>query len=800
MRAWLLISASGLASALAAAPTSAQTMEPAGTADAPAGQAAAPPADPGLTDIIVTAQRRSESLQRAAIPVSAVSGDALVAAGVTRPTELTALVPSLQVAPSAGPYNLFYLRGVGNFQGNALSESAIAFTFNGVYVGRPSGTTGFFYDLERVEVVKGPQGTLYGRNATGGAINVIAARPVLDALSVQGSAEYGNYDALRLDGVVNVPLGDRAALRLAAIKVRHDGYMNDGSDDQDDWGARASFRLDATSQLRFDIVADYFDQGGRGVGSTLLLAPRGVPTAATSDVDDRIGFLSPQGQALYTSQRANTLQRNFQPVPSDLQPFQRNSAWGVAGTATWDSAAGTLTVIPAFRRTSLDYRSFSPGFQIREQSRTDQGSLEVRFATRETRPLRALIGGYLFNEGTFGPAQSYVSNWNGQYDRNLRSDTNSRALFGRLTWAIVPDFRITAGARQTWEDKRFSGQRLSYTRICAASPAACVNAPSLPYGTTPPPQTATQPIGFNPLVIQAFAPVNSAFADRFDKFTWRVGADWDLSPRNLLYASYETGFKAGGFFFSPGAGTYRPETIKAYTVGSKNRFLDNRVQLNVELFHWRYDDQQITHLVNIANTPTFATENIGRATFKGAEVETRVAVTRTTTVGADAQYLDARYDRFVYAQSNAAGIANPALFNGTGCPTTGFDAASGNAFLIDCSGRRPANAPEWSVNLSAQQRIPASFGEFALDARAHYQSRTLTGLEFLPIEDQPGYWLVNASVKFTAPNDRFTIAAFANNLFDETVKSQMFPTPGTDLYSATLRPPRTYGVRAAVRF
>ena len=252
--------------------------------------------DSGLEEVIVTAQRRSENLQRAAIAVTAVSGDLLTSAGVTTPAQLTAIVPSLQVAPSAGPYNLFYLRGVGNFQGNFLSESAIAFTVDGVYIGRPSGTTGFFYDLDRLEVVKGPQGTLYGRNATGGAINVISNKPRLGEFSYSGAVEYGNYDALRLDGALNVPLGDKAAIRFAGISVRHDGYMDDGTDDQDDRGARISFRAQPADNVNIGLVADYFDQGGRGVGSTPLVAPLGVENAGTISVNNRTGFFSPPGR------------------------------------------------------------------------------------------------------------------------------------------------------------------------------------------------------------------------------------------------------------------------------------------------------------------------------------------------------------------------------------------------------------------------------------------------------------------------------------------------------------------------
>lgn len=766
----------------------------------PGPDAATPEPEAGLRDIVVTAQRRSENLQRAAIPVSAISGDMLTSAGISRPAELTAAIPSLQVAPSAGPYNLFYLRGVGNFQGNALSESAIAFTFDGVYIGRPSGTTGFFYDLDRVEVVKGPQGTLYGRNATGGAINVISKSPELHRFGAEASIEYGNYDALRFEGVVNAPLGNDAALRLAGVRVKHDGYMNDGTDDQNDWGLRATLRAEPTSNLRLDLVADYFGQSGLGVGATPLLAPQGIANAATLNVSDRVGFFSPLGQAVYTSQPAGTLQRTFAAFPSGYTQYQRNYSWGLAGTLNWQSSVGTLTIVPAYRKTHLDYRSYVPGFQIQDVNSTQQESVEARFATSESQPLRALVGAYYFHERTRGPANAYVSNWNGQYDKNLNADTNSKAVFGRLTYAVVPTFRLNVGARQTWEDKSFSGQRVSYTLICQGSPAACANAPSLPFGTTPPSQATTGPIAFNPTVLQVVVPLSANQQRSFSKFTWRVGADWDITPHNLVYASFETGFKAGGFYFSPAAGYYGPETIESFTFGSKNRFFDNKVQVNLELFHWRYRNQQITHLINIGGVPTFATENVGTATFKGFELETRFAATKVTTLSADIQYLDARYGAFSYLQANQSGLAVPALFNGSGCPTTGFDAATNNSFIVDCSGRRPANAPEWTINLTGQQRVPVSFGEFVFDARGHYQTTTLVGLEFLPVEYQKSYWHTDTALTFYAPGRTFYIGGFVNNMFDVAVKSQIFPTPGTGIYAATIRPPRTYGLRAGAKF
>lgn len=764
---------------------------------------------PGIQDIVVTAQRRSESLQKAAIAVSAIGGDELRTAGITQPTALGNIVPSLQVAPAAGPYNLFYLRGVGNFNGNAFSDSAIAFNFAGVYIGRPSATSGFFYDLERVEVVKGPQGTLYGRNATGGAINVLPRKPELGVRGGFAGVDVGNYGALRLDAAANIPIGDKGAVRIAAMRVKHNGYMNDGTDDQDDVGLRGSFRFEPGHGVRLNLVADYFDQGGRGAGMTPLLAPQGISTAATFSPDSRIGIFSPQGQAFYSSRQAGPMGRTFQTFPPDFQPYLRNHFLGISGSAEWAGDLGTLTILPSYREGHLNYNSFSPGFQVNAVERNAQTSVEARFATPDSKPLRALIGGFYYHDHTYGPFGDYASNWNAQYDKDMLLNTTSKALFGRLTYAVTPDIRLTIGGRQTWENKDFTGSRVSLTRICTA--AACPTAPSLPFGPVPAalgtfpsvlvPTLGPAPYGGLPDVVNAPNVIQTATvftnnqARSFSKFTWRVGADWDITPRNLVYASFETGFKAGGFFYSPNGagGVFDPETLQAFTLGSKNRFRGNRLQLNLELYRWKYNNQQISHLLTVAGVPTFVTENVGRATFQGFEVETRLAATATTTLSADLQYLDARYDQFIFQSPNSNGGA----FNGTSCPTAGFTGSG--AYNVNCSGKRPVNAPEWTLNLGVEQHVPVSFGEFTVNAKAHYQTATLIGMEFAPVETQSEYWLADAQINFSPKSSGLSLGLYMNNIFDKTLISQAFPTPGTNFYATTLRPPRTFGARLSYK-
>jgi iron complex outermembrane receptor protein len=753
------------------------------TADAQSSDpSAAETAAPGLEEIIVTAQRREESLQKAAVPVSAVSGETLRDSGIFKPTELSALFPSLQISTSAGPYNLFYLRGVGNFNGNALSDAAVAFNVDGVYLGRPSSTSGFFYDLERIEVVKGPQGTLYGRNATGGAINVITHAADLNELSGGVSAEVGNYDALRFDGFINVPLGEIAAVRAAAVYAEHDGYMESGGDDQEDTAGRLAFQLAPSDDFNIGVVADFFRQ--RGIG------PDATPVAL--GVDNRDGIESTAGQAFYASQPNLLLGRTFYPISVDL--FQDNEYWGISSTVEWSTAIGTLTVIPAYRKGEIDYANLAAGFYIRQQEDDEQTSIEARFATPEDNALRALIGVYYFDEDIEDPLVVYNHQSNGSY-QSLKTGTESQAVFGRLTYALRPELRFTIGARYTSEDKDFEGALSAPSRICVFP--ACPDAPQFPYEVFTPPPPDFDPLPDGTITVPSSIDNTGPNAQdaSFSKTTYRGAVDWDITDDNLLYVSYETGFKAGGFFFSTDTGVYKPEEIEAWTLGSKNRFLDDQLQLNVELFDWRYEDQQISHLgIDSAGIAIFPTENVGRSTMRGIELESLFLLTPDTQLSADVQYLDAEYDEFVYTKPNF----NGGFSNGTGCPNVGVP---GLFYTVDCSGERPPNAPEWTINVGAQQTFALGSGARIVGSlRAHYQTETLTGLEFTADEMQESYTTLDALLTYSSAADRFSVSAFVNNATDETVKSEAFPAPFSLFTTAILRPPRTYGMRIGVRF
>jgi iron complex outermembrane recepter protein len=768
-----------------------------------------------LPEITITAQKVSENLQRAAIAVTAVKGESLINAGVTTPQGLTNLVPSLQVANAAGPYSLYYLRGVGNFNGNSLSDSAVAVNLDGMFISRPSSNGGLLYDIDRVEVLKGPQGTLYGRNATGGAINIITRKPTLDGFGGDVSASYGNYNAVQLNGAVNAPLGEDVAMRISSQYINHDGYMTDGTNDQDDLAGRIQFLWQASSAVTLHFGGDYYRQRGRGIGSTVL-------TDANPDRQIGLGdpLSAPAFQSVYFFPAGNTMA----PVPNDT--YLDNDFYGGYGQADIETGIGTVTAIAGYRGASLDYRSTNPTFLINQTENDDQFSFETRIASHQDQPLRWLAGAYYFQENIDVPNVSY----NQQINESLQQyfpNTKSAAFFGRATLDVTDRFRLNAGARYTYEHKTVDGTFYQLALLCDGTvvnptfpPTNCFGAPYLPNTLVPDPIFAPdgsvipfQVYGFGspfpggPATTPVYLPASSFSVNRVDSWnrvTWRAGVEYDLLENSLLYGSYETGFKSGGFFFTIDDPVYKPENIRAWTLGLKNQFLENRLQVNIEGFWWKYHDQQVSSSSrDSVGSTIFATRNVGQSTNKGIEIETRALLTDTTEISADLQYLDAKYTSFVYLTPNQSpqipGLVTsiPPVAN---CPFTLGNPTT--LWVQDCSGRRPPEAPKWVASLGVQQTIPLdqSFS-VVINARTRYQSKTYTGLEYLAAQLQSSYWMSDASLTLDAMRGYY-VTAYVNNIENKDVIGNSFPNPFSAgaLVGGSVRPPRTYGVRAGVHF
>jgi iron complex outermembrane recepter protein len=759
----------------------------AGASTVNAQQAASTPAGAqsgsALEEIVVTAQRREENLQHAAIAVTAITGDRFGEAGAIKAQDLTELVPALQVSVSAGPYPLFYLRGVGNFNGDPLSDAAVAISLDGVDIARPSSTNGLFYDLSRVEVLKGPQGTLYGRNATGGTINIITNKPT-DELGGDASVEFGNYGTKNISGALNVPFSSTVSARLAVQSTQHDGYLSDGTDDDKGKAVRLHVLFEPNDSFKVDTSADYYHQGGKGAGATLLQS--GVPGFV--DGNPRIGITSAPINAIYSQTFYFAAGDTFGPLldktldasPLPIDLHQNDDYAGLSATADWTTAAGTLTIIPAYRHSTLDFSSTAAGFLIEQDSTDKQGSFEARFASNTDQTLSYIAGVYYLDES----ATSHMV-YDQQFDatrEDYEFSTKSYAGFGRFTYAATDTVRLTGGLRYTEDKKSMHGTAAINEVLC---PGAFIPPPAGPqfcFGGV------GQEVVPAPLISQS---PRASYSDT----TWRAGAEWDVAPASLLYGAVETGFKAGGFFFTHDDPNYKPEHITAYSIGSKNRLLDNRLQINGELFYWIYKDQQISHLgIDSTGTVIFPTDNVGSSKMKGVELETQYLAPSETLFMSDVQYLEAVYDDYRYTVPNLGALpvtSCPYELNGTG-----------SGFEVNCSGKTAPQSPRWSINLGVRQTIEVGNGSIVGDLNTHFQTLTLTGLEFSAIEDQSSYWMSNADLGYHAAKDRWAVIGWINNLANKTVLEGTFPNPlaGAALTAATLRPPRTYGVRLNVKF
>ena len=702
-----------------------------------------------LEEIVVTAQRRTENLQRAAVSVTAVSGQALSTRGVTRAGDLTQVAPALQVSPAAGPYTVFTIRSVSNFGGNAFSDPAIAVNLSGVYLATPTAVQGLFYDLERVEVLKGPQGTLYGRNATGGAVNILPERAKLGDRSATINLEAGNHARVAASGAINLPVGEHSALRGAFQILHRDGFFSDGTEDEVGQAARLSYRFEPASSVIIDVVGDYTHQGGRGGGATVLkrCGTRncffGDPWTSLSEQDAAYAPVAPQSE----------------------RQFIDSHYYGLLANIEIETGAGDLTLIPAYRRSDIRYNSTQAGFQILEEQQPEQLSMEARFASPSGQRFGWLLGGYYLHTEASARSNTESATARTYSDQLINTSGETAAGFGQLSFAITPAVRLTGGLRYTWEKKTSDSARYTVR-----------NAPG------PDPFIPPEPQGAPAFVVDESL--------TFDAVTWRAGVEFDAGERSLIYANVGTGFKAGGFFLGPpGANSYAPEKVTAYTIGSKNRFFDNRLQLNAEAFLLEYRDQQLGYVKLIPPAVVLVTENIGQVRTKGVEVEAELLVTDTTRLGLQAQWLDARVRELVYNT-----IAPPAA--SSQCQITGT--------VVDCSGLRALRSPEWVFAGSIEQRFPLSSGdEIVANLFSRYEGPRELDISYIPETRTGSSTRTDAVLTYRFRNQGLSISAFINNIEDEVVISNATPNPSysaNGVVAVTLRAPRTFGMRLSGTF
>lgn len=720
--------------------------------------------DDAIPVIIVTAERREQALQDSSLAIQVITAEELERANLTQVHDLNTLVPGLQIG-SGGNAPQIYIRGVGDFAASALSNPAVAVNIDGVYVARPQAVNSLFYDLQRIEVLKGPQGTLYGRNASGGAINLISNRPSLAGLDGYVGLTYGNYDNKQIEAAVNVPLGQTVAARMAFFAVDRDGYLSDGTDDDERVAGRLRVLWEPSASTSLLLNADYASESGNGPGYVMLPGPPGT--------DEWTSTSSPQANAQLAAQPPI----GFLLPPTADDSFRDNEFWNVSAEFNAEVGFATLTVLPAYRHAEYSERNYPAGLRNTLPGTTaKQVSLETRLGNSTDR-LTWTVGGYFFDERQDSEQQIFQGIFqDNRVPANIK--IRSYAAFGQATVSLTDAFRLIGGLRYTYERNRTAGAIFTFV-------------PSFPV----PPEDL-------PVLQLAFGGRTS-----FDALTWRAGAEFDVTPDSMLFATVSTGFKAGGFnqTIAPDD-IYDPEKITAFEIGSRNTFLDGRLIVNFEGFWWKLRDAQIAHVkFDPAGNINLVTDNAGEAEIKGANVELRAALSDHDSLRLFAEYNHAEYTDFRY--DTAFSIFGAPLFNplSTGCtvsaPFPGSTFGT-QAATIDCSGFRMPRAPQWSGAATYAHTFDLPRGDtIVLDGTMQFASSRLLGFDYVEAEDVGGYATFDANLTYTSPNRDWSVAAFVRNIGDEAVYTgagvHAFAPP---LTYATIAPPRTYGVRLRYNF
>jgi iron complex outermembrane receptor protein len=701
-----------------------------------------------LQEVVVTAQRYEENLQKSSLVIDVASGEQLRRFGVTQAADLSELAPSVQIS-NFGPSVQTYIRGVGNNSTNPIATSAIAYNVDGIYVARPEGIATNFYDIDRIEILKGPQGTLYGRDASGGAINIVTQRPVLNDFGGYANLELANFNERHFETAINAPLDDTLAVRGAFNLVRRDGYLSDGTDDDDQTSGRIGVLWRPAGTVSMLLSSDFSHQGGLGSGFTYL--PRTYATSAWE------GTLSPDAQAYLHSQNPA--------IVSYINPFLKGDYFNVSGELNVDLGFGNLTILPAYRH--VEYTEASePGYALTVGTRSNQTSMEARLGGRSAR-LDWIAGLYFGHELGNGLGDILWSPLIQDIDILWHPDNKSYAAYVQATLKLTDSFRLIGGARYDIDQRGLDGQLVDNVTTIAT-----------PFSGE----------------------------KTFRKPTWKGGIEYDVGPQNMLFATVATGFKSGGINQEIAPNAYQPETLTAYELGSRNRFLDSRVQINSEIFYWDYknkqeDNIQLDNSFSVNNLVT----NAGKATIKGVNLDFVAKPTAADTLSGSVEYVDAHYDSFLSTTLNSAFGVQFFDPRTTGCPigaATAGPLPGSTVRIVDCSGMTLPHAPQWSGYVTYDRMFNIG-GDFKLgfEANDQFASARWLSTSFLSSARAPAYTRVNLMVSFLPSSDRWSIAAFVRNVTNATVYSTGYDNsfaPG--LFAATIDPPRTYGIRLGVRF
>lgn len=776
--------------ALMAVPGAAQGNPSVDPASEDAGTAAAKRASDGLPDVIVTARRRAEDLQAVPGALSVVGGDLLDRSYTVNTQALTVLVPSLNYS-SANPRNTaFTIRGLGSSvvavsQANDGLEPGVGFYVDQVYHARPATAAFDFSDIEQIEVLRGPQGTLFGKNTTAGAINISSRAPTF---TPEGAAElsFGNYSFLQAKASVSGPVVDDVlAFRLSGVSTRRDGVLrNVAGGDHNGIGNQAVrgqllFRPSETFQLR--LIGDY----------------SGFSSDCCTQVYLRVGQSLRAPGRQYPALAAG---QNY--APPSTNPYDRitdidaplntaTSEGGVTGIADLDLGPATITSVTGWRfwdwdaANDRDYTGLPIQLTQHIPSLQHQFSQELRIASNGDGPLSYVGGLYYFRQAIkghpisiygplatywlLGPASQYPQGLLDGYGTDGTTDfrTNSYAAFGEVNWRPLPRLTLTGGLRYTYERKRGSYSTFVFGGLDTTDPVL-VNAK-----------------------LSILRPQSYEARDRDGSLSGRANISYELVDGILGYASYARGFKSGGINMSglplnaqnqPTLATavVDPERNTTYEAGLKTRLFDRHLILNLAGYYTKVTDFQATI---VDSTQTVALRgylsNIPKVVVKGVEADATALLFRDLTLRGSLAYAHGEYDDYP---------AGP-------CP---LELQSSGTAACDLSGRRLSGLPRWAGTIGADYAPEVRFGRFQGNLVAHADSSWRSGYYGDPSLSRytwiGGYNVTNASIGLRSDKG-WEVDVFARNLFaSDYIQNLTIQAGNSGLILGTPSDPRTYGL------
>lgn len=712
--------------------------------------------DVAVEEVTVTARRREESLKDVPVAVTAVTGERLAATGAVDITTLQQSTPNLtvQVARGSNSTLISFIRGVGQQDPLWGFEPGVGLYIDDVYIARPQAAVLDVFDVQRLEVLRGPQGTLYGRNTIGGAIKYVTAKIEGDPeLKLKGNL--GSYDQRDFIASGKAMVNDYLGLGLTWATFNRDGFgknLNTGAEhyDKDVVAARGTVELTPTENLFFrlsgDIVTDRSNprHGHREVPALNVL---GQPIAGGAVLPDVYDTRAGSGDKNHVEARGVSFLGEWKASDTiTLKSISAYRAGETEGTIDFDTLPERLLDIPA----RYNDHQFTQEFQLLYTSDRLQG----------------VFGLYYLNATAAGAFDTVVGQANLTIATAGHVDTKSYSAFADVSYDITDQLSISVGGRYTKDKKTGQVYRQNFTGL-------------------------KSPLFGNPTAVAGLLRSNFTSSDTYERFTPRVSVSYDITPDVTTYASFSQGFKSGGFDMRADAiltptsvNGYDPEKVDSYEAGLKGNFIDGRLTLNSAFFYSKYKDQQVTLQTPVGASIASQVLNVGKSHIYGAEFEGVARFTPDLFANFSLGYTKAEFDEYRALDLTAA-------------PPVVRDFADQRVFQ---------NTPKWNGSVSLTWRHDmGDHGSIAFIPSASYRS-SFSMFEIPSILDQDSYWLLDASLVWTSADERYRVGLHGKNLGDEEyrVGGYNFPQSAGALFGNSVNafygPPRTVTVSLEAKF